>query len=216
MKIVVFGATGGSGRAIVRRALAEGHDVTAFVRDASKLETAPGLTVVEGDVMQDADVARAIEEPDAVVVSLGNSQNAFALLLGARRTTPRNVCEVGTRHVLDAMKSPSPAPLIVVSAFGVGDTRQHLPWMFKLFYRLFLREQIADKERQEALVKASGADYVLVQPVALTDAAGRGDWFASSSGERRGQEIARADLAVFIVAELAQRRHCRQTVTLSG
>ena len=47
--------------------------------------------------------------------------------------------------------------LIVVSAFGIGATRHKLPFLFKLFYRPFLREQMADREKQEAVLRASGA-----------------------------------------------------------
>lgn len=216
MKILVFGASGGAGRAIVAHALAEGHDVTAFVRDAGKLAPAPHLSIVEGDAIRPDDVAGATPGHDAIVVSLGNSQNAFALLLGLRRTTPRNVCEAGTRNILAALGAGSTVPLIVVSAFGVGDTRSKLTPMVRLFYRLVLREQIADKERQEAALKASGADCLLIQPVALTDKPATGDWFASWTGEVRGAEISRADMAAFIVGEIGARPRRRGTVALSG
>jgi len=94
-----------------------GHKVTAFTRDASKLAAAPRFIIVQGDAMQPADVARAVPGHDAAVVSLGNSQNPFALLLGARRTTPPNICEVGTRNIIAAIDPTSPARLIVVTAF---------------------------------------------------------------------------------------------------
>ncbi len=201
---------------MIARLLADGHDVTAFARDPSKLDAAPRLTAVQGDAMQAADVVRAMHGHDAVVVSLGNSQNAFALLLGARRTTPRDICEVGTRNIIAAIDAGSPMRLIVVSAFGVGATRERLPLMVKLFYRLLLREQIADKERQEAIVKNSGLDFVIVQPMALTDQPATDAWLASASGEVRKNEVARADLAAFIVQELTDRQHSGKTVAFSG
>jgi len=216
VKVIVFGATGGTGRAVIAKLLADGHDVTAFARDPSKLEAAPGLTIVHGDAMRAADVAGAMPAHDAVVVSLGNSQNPFALLLGARRSTPSNICEVGTRNIIAALPTASPVPVIAVTAFGIGDTRDRLTFMIKLFYRLVLREHIADKERQEAALKESGLDFVLIQPLALTDKPAAGTWFANASGEIRKQEVARADLAAFIVQELADRRHSRQTLAFSG
>lgn len=214
MRIIVFGATGGTGRAVVARALAAGHAVTALVRDAAKLPPRAALTIVEGDAMRAADVAAAMEGQDAVVVSLGNSQNAFARRLGARRTTPRDICEVGTRNILSAL--PDGAQLLVVSAFGVGATRDKLPFMFKLFYRLILREQIADKERQETLLRASGAAFTLVQPVALTDKPPKGGWTASTDGTLGGSELARADLAAFILSRLETPGHSGETFVLSG
>ncbi len=216
MNILVFGSTGRTGRAVIARLLEAGHQVTAFARDASSLAATPGLTLVQGDAMQPADVARAVPSHDAIVVSLGNSQNPVALLLGARRTTPPNVCEVGTRNIIAAVDPAAPARLITVSAFGIGDTRDKLPFAFKLFYLMVLREHMADKERQEAVLKASNLDYLLVQPVALTDKPAAGTWLASVSGEIRKQELSRADVAAFIAEEIAAPRYACQTVALSG
>lgn len=214
MKVIVFGATGGTGCAVTAQALHVGHTVTAFVRDAGKMPPADGLTVVQGDAMDTSDVQAALKGQEAVVVTLGNSQNAYGRMLGARRTTPRDVCEVGTRHILSAL--PAGVPMMVVSAFGVGDTRAKLPLMFKLFYRLVLREQIADKERQDALLKASGTDFVLIQPVALTDKPPTGKWTATTDGTLGKSEVSRSDLAAFILSLLTDQRPSRATITFSG
>ena len=73
-----------------------------------------------------------------------------------------------------------------------------------------------DKERQEALLKATALDFVIVQPVALTDAPATGDWLASVQGQIRRQRVSRSDLAQFLVEELGQPRHHRETVAFSG
>lgn len=215
MKVVVFGATGGTGRAVIVEALGAGHNVTAFARESKQLSEAEGLTIIQGDAMVAADVARAVDGQDAVVISLGNSQNAFALLLGARRTTPADVCEVGTRNILSALPRDRDIPVIVVGAFGTGDTAKDLPFMFKLFYRLFLREQMTDKEEQIKVLKASRAAYTLIQPAALTDKPIVGTWTESSNGKLGGTEVSRKDLARFIVQRLPVRGD-RETVTFSG
>jgi nucleoside-diphosphate-sugar epimerase len=158
MKVIVFGSTGGTGMATMRALVAAGHDVTAFARDPTKLPSSPAIRPVRGDVMNAAEVAVAVPGHDLAIVSLGNSQNPFAMMLGARRTTPANVCEAGTRHIVAAMQAAGMARLLVVSAFGIGDTKARLPFAFKLFYRTVLREHMADKEKQEELVKSSGLD----------------------------------------------------------
>ena len=76
--------------------------MTAFARDVDKLPSADGLTVLKGDAMVAEDAERTLANTDAAVVALGNSQNAFALLSGARRTTPRDICEAGTCNILAA------------------------------------------------------------------------------------------------------------------
>ena len=86
----------------------------------------------------------------------------------------------------------------------------------RIFRWLRLREQMDDKEQQEMLVKASGLDWTLVQPVGLTDGAATGRWLASTKGERRKRTISRIDLAAFIVDNISEARYRRQTVVMSG
>lgn len=215
-RIVIFGASGGTGQAVIRAALDKGFEVAAFVRTASSVAPRDRLEILKGDVTNEASVARAIVSGDLVVVTLGNSQNPFRRMLGEKRTTPPNVCEIGTRNVISAMTMFGAKRLVVVSAFGVGDTRKKAPWLLKLFYAVLLREQMADKERQEPLVKASGLDWTIVQPVALTDDPGTGRWLASPTGNTGAQKICRDDVAAFIVAELFRQDNVGATVTLSG
>jgi uncharacterized protein YbjT (DUF2867 family) len=216
MNVIVFGSTGGTGLATCRALAAAGQQVTAFARDPAKFPAIPSVAVVRGDVMNPTDVAAAMPGHDLVVVSLGNSQNPFAMMLGARRTTPANVCEIGTRAIIAGMQAAGVPRLLVVSAFGIGDTRARLPFSFKLFYRTVLREHMADKEKQEALVKFSGLDWTLVQPVGLTDGAATGTWLADTSGVIRRQQMSRADVAAFLVSLAGDERYSRATVALSG
>ena len=72
MKIAVFGATRGTGRAVVEQALARGHEVTAFARNPAAVAASHArLRVVQGDAFDAAAVARAVQGQDAVVSSLG-------------------------------------------------------------------------------------------------------------------------------------------------
>jgi uncharacterized protein YbjT (DUF2867 family) len=217
LKVIVFGATGRVGRAVALTLLTKGHQVTAFARDASKLPEREEISAIVGDVTDAAAVARAVVGHDAVVVALGDSRNPFALALGMKRITPPNICEVGTANVIAAAVAASVQRLVCVTSYGVGDTRDKLPAMHKRIFRwLRLGEQMDDKERQEKLVKASGLDWTLVQPVGLTDGAATGRWLASSSGDRRKRTISRIDLAAFIVDILAGDGNKRETVVVSG
>jgi putative NADH-flavin reductase len=216
VKVIVFGSSGGTGRATLRALAASGHEVTAFARDPARVPAIPSVTVVRGDVMNPAQVAGAILNHAMVIVSLGNSQNPFALLLGARRTTPADVCEAGTRHIVAAMQAAGIERLVVVSAFGIGDTRERLPFAFKLFYRIVLREHMADKEKQELVVKGSGLNWTLVQPVGLTDGPATNTWLADTNGIIRRQQLSRADVAAFLVSLVGKELYDRATVALSG
>jgi putative NADH-flavin reductase len=217
LKVIVFGATGRVGRAVALTLLTKGHQVTAFARDASKLPEREEISVIVGDATDAAAVARAVVGHDAVVVALGDSRNPFALAVGMKRITAQNICEIGTANVIAAAQAASVQRLVCVTSYGVGDTRDRLPAMHKRIFRwLRLNEQMDDKEQQEKLVKASGLDWTLVQPVGLTDGAATGRWLASSSGDRRKRTISRIDLAAFIVDMLAGDRNKRETVVVSG
>ncbi|AFL73975.1 putative NADH-flavin reductase [Thiocystis violascens DSM 198] len=220
MKVVVFGATGKAGRAVALTLLAAGHQVTAFGRSPAKLPAQKGISMIVGDAMNAVDVASAVAGQDAVVVSLGDSLNPVVLKLGARlgvkRNTHPNICEVGTANVIAAMAAASVKRLICTTAYGVGDTRDRLSPLFRLWFRVLqLGEQLADKERQETLVKDSGLDWTLIQPVGLTDGAATGRWLASTSGDRRKRTVSRVDLADFIAQVLEGGGYVRETVVLS-
>lgn len=212
----MFGASGGTGRAVIRVALERGLNVKAFVRTQPSIKPLDHQQILHGDVTDHESVRRSIAAGDLVVVTLGNSQSPMKRKLDEAQTTPPDVCEIGTRNVIAAMIKAGARRLVVVSAFGIGDTRKNATWLLKLFYALFLRKQMADKERQEGLIKASGLDWTIVQPVALTDETPTGRWLESRTGSIGKQKISRGDVASFIVAELLDPAYVGSTVSLSG
>ncbi|MEY2573680.1 MAG: hypothetical protein QOJ87_1893 [Verrucomicrobiota bacterium] len=72
MAVLVIGATGGTGRELVQQALAQGHQVTAFVRDPAKLQiNHSNLRIAQGDVLDYATVESAMRGQEAVLSALG-------------------------------------------------------------------------------------------------------------------------------------------------
>lgn len=170
MKILV-GATGGAGRAVVARLLAEEHEVTAFGRHPERVGLqSDRLGREAGDALSARDVERAVAGHDAVVVTLGISENALRVRLLGPSHTPLDVRSAGTHNVLVAMRRHGVRRLVVLSSYGVGDTRARLGLVDRLFFELILKPQIEDTEKQSRAVSESGLDWVLVQPVHLTDA----------------------------------------------
>ncbi len=216
-RFIVFGATGGTGKAVSSALLEAGHEVTAFVRNPERLDPAIKVQkVVTGDAMNEADVTAAIEGQDAVINTLGNAQNPYALLFGAKRTTPADICEIGTAHILSGMDLHGVERLMVVSAFGIGDTRQHASLLIRLYLRLLLKEHMIDKVRMESLVRASSTDWTLLHPPALIDEPVRGDCHTSDAGVLGKSMVARADLAGFILKALKDGSTFGKTITVSG
>ncbi len=214
MRIFVLGATGGTGQAFTKAALAAGHSVTALVRSPAKLRPAAGLEVAVGDATDTALLSRIAPGHDAYLVSLGERPHPLSFLPGPQRRRSTQVCSRGTEALLQALGGQG--RIGVVSAYGVGPTRAQAPWYFRLYFDMFLPALFADKERQEAALHASEADYVIAQPVGLTDGAATGACLANPEGQIRKPTVSRADVAAFLLAELELPTLHRARVALSG
>lgn len=208
MKVLVFGASGGTGRELLKQALDKGLEVTAFVRDVSKVEDIqhPNFAVVSGDVLSIEDVSRAVAGHDAVLFAVGS---------GPKRTTVR---EQGTSNVIQAMQASSVKRLVCLSSFGVGNSRTDLSFFTRyIVVGIFLRHAFADHERQEAVVKKCALDWTLVRPPHLKDGAHTGkyqDGLTLAYGNIKGW-ISRSDLADFMLKQLEDDRYLRQAPRVS-
>ena len=205
MKVLVLGATGGTGRLIVRDAVAKGHSVVALVRSKASADL-PGASMIEGDARDEATLARAMDGCDAVVSALGTG-------MGLRKV---DLLTVATRALVTAMTRNGVRRLVCVSALGVGDSRGHGGFVFdRLFQPLLLSQAYKDKERQEAAIRASSLDWVVVRPAMLTDDPARGSVraFTDLAGVKGGK-IARADVARFVVEQLTTDTWLRRTPVL--
>jgi putative NADH-flavin reductase len=217
MKITVIGATGGSGKAAVAWLLESGHQVTAFARCPEKLGLRhERLRLVSGDALSPQDVERAVAGQDAVVVTLGITENPLRVRMLGPARTPLDVRSRGTEQVIAAMRRCGVARLIVQTTYGVGTTRARLRWMDRVFFALLLAPQIADTEVQNALVVESGLAWTLVQPVHLTDAAEHEMPYSSVSGETARMSLSRSSVGRFLATTAASRDLIGQTVALSG
>ena len=211
MRVLIFGATGGTGLALVSQALARGHDVTVFVRSPSKLAAklgvaAPQPTIVSGDVLDAAAVAAAVAaaRPDVLLLALG----------GAGIMSRDFTCSRGTEFVLAGAAAAALAPRVVLcSSMGVAESAPLVP----AFLRWLLKHPLADKAPQEAAVRASALPFVIVRPTGLRDAPPRGAAaLAARVGERLPTSaIARADVAAFMLDAAAGDEWLGKTVGLS-
>lgn len=217
-KILVVGATGGSGRAAVAHFIGLGHRVTAFARTAStQYQHSELLTPLDGDVMNEADVDRAVQGHDAVIVTLGINENPLRVRFLGSKATAGDVRSAGTRHVIEAMNRHGVGRLVVQSSYGVGETRDQLGFVDKLFFTLLLKPQIADTEIQEQIVRASDRDWVIAQPVHLNDKDDvASDPYLSAAGETRAMKVARSSVARFLAKAALQPDYIGQSVAVSG
>ena len=165
MNLLVVGSTGPLGREFIAQAMDAGHVVRALARNPSALKPAPGLEVVRGDVFDQPSLDAAARGQDAAVVILGLPFSALR--------KPTNVFSQGTRNLIAALRPAGVRRLIVVSSFGVGDSRRDARLHERAFFSLALRGAYADKVLQEQAVRESGLDYTIVRPSPLDNGQGR-------------------------------------------
>ena len=217
LRILVVGATRGTGRATVRRLLDDGHHVTAFSRSAERLDLASErLTLRSGDALDPTDIDRAVAGHDAVVVTLGITENPLRVRLVGPARTPIDVRSRGTANVIAAMRTHGVRRLVVQTSYGVGPTRDRLRFVDRMFFALLLRPQIADTEVQEQTVTSSDLDWVIAQPVHLTDDEDAPMPFLSTEGDTGGTKVSRASVARFLARAATDAGYVRRSVAVSG
>ena len=207
-RLLLLGATGGTGQQILLQALEGLHEVTVFARNPQKiLVRHDRLRVVTGDVTIDGSLlAQAIEGQDAVISALGRGMSLKSASLIQRSVKP----------ILLAMQTQRVRRLIFTSALGVGHSFQETPLLSKIFIRLMLRDIYRDKETGEELLRRSDLDWTLVYPAQLTNGPKTGNYRAGEHLDLRGlPRIARADVAHFILTQLEDTTYLRKVALLS-
>lgn len=208
MNLLVFGATGGTGRQLVEQALTQGHTVTAFARTPAKLALRhPRLRVVAGDVLDAAAVQAAVAGHDAVLSALG-----------APAGNKAPIRSEGTRNILQAMQQAGVHRFVCLTTLGMGDSRPALPFAYKyLIVPLFLRSAFADSELQEACIRQSAVDWTIARPATLTNGPRTGEYRHGFPPNETGLKIkiSRADVADFMLRQLREPTYLRQAASLS-
>jgi putative NADH-flavin reductase len=188
MKLVIFGASGRTGQHCVRQALAKGHDITAVVRDPSRIDIVDDhVTVVRANVFDPTEIGGAIAGADAVISALGESTAAQP-----------NVCRDGVRSIMLAMRETGARRLVAVSNSahtpGRGD---RLPRRaVQLLLRPILRIPFTDVRNMEIEIAASDLDWTVIQAARMTDGPPTGQYrLVVDEHVPGGWKIARADVA---------------------
>jgi uncharacterized protein YbjT (DUF2867 family) len=194
-KILVLGATGATGRLIVNQAVARGYDVTVLVRSAGKASDITGAKLIVGDARDERVLREALKGRDAVVSALGTPVSPF------REVT---LLSTATRALVSAMKAEQVSRLVCITGMGAGDSAGHGGFIAdNVIFPLLLKKVYADKNRQEAIVRNSGLNWVLVRPSILNNKPGRGSIRALTDlSGFHGGSIAREDVAKFVLDQV--------------
>ncbi|HET7930043.1 MAG TPA: SDR family oxidoreductase [Rhodanobacteraceae bacterium] len=201
----MFGASGATGRELVKRALDLGHSVNAFVRHPDRFDIRhANLSLMPGNVTQPASVERAVKGQDAVASALGSGNSL--------RSDPALID--GIQNIVQAMNDAGVRRLVYLSVLGVGGSARQLGVFDRyIVVPLLLRNVVADHAKKEALIKLGKLDWVIVRPPRLTNGPYTGKYRTGEDVRARGlsASIARADVADFMVKQLADDRYVHKT-----
>jgi len=208
MKIVVLGATGGTGLEIIRQSVEQGHSVTALVRSPERLRPFQDrITVRRGDLLNSADLQQAVEGQDAVLSAFG----------------PRVPVKKSEAHLLEqfagaltkAMLHTNVRRVVVESvAFLFKDSL--LPPAY-LLGRLLFPRTVADASAMEQVFAESELDWTMVRPRELTEKPYTGKYrILEGHLPRFGFKTSRADVADFMINVVANRSTIRKVIGLSN
>ena len=208
MKIIVFGASGGTGKEIVKQALEAGHEVTAFVRNPAKVVIQhPKLKLVTGDVMVAAAVEEAVAGQEAVISALGPTRPPMPAMM-----------EMAAQNIVVAMKKAGIRRLISTTGAGVRDPQDQpklIDHLMKGLLSLLAGDVLRDSAANVDVIRASDLDWTIVRYPRLLDGAHTGTYRVGFIGKDSGSQLSRADGADFVLRELAEGKYLQRMPVVS-
>jgi putative NADH-flavin reductase len=213
MKLLIFGATGFSGQAILKLALSKGFQVTVLVRNQSAITIQnENLTVIQGNVLDSNDVKKALEHQDAVIQCLGVG--------GKGNGKPTTFISDATKIIVEEMEKQQIKRLIALSNVGAGNSLAFQPWFFTKiilpYFMKWLKVIIEDKNRMEPIIMNSELDWTIVRCSNIVDKTPKGNIHATLDGKGLKLAVTLGDMAEFIMHQLTDNTYSRQAPSISN
>jgi putative NADH-flavin reductase len=206
LRLLIIGATGGTGLQVTSQAVEGGHRVTAFVRSPQKLGSLRHRVVVrEGDPRSAAELQAILPGHDAVISTLGPPG-----------VGPTTILRTAAHSTVAAMQAAGVWRLIVVSAAVLFDD---LGLAGTILRRTLLRNVGDDSVEMERIVVASALDWTIARPPRLTNGPRTGRYEVENGhlpGRSALATISRADVAEFLVSEIQHNTHIHEIVGITG
>lgn len=195
-KIALFGATGQTGQKFLQAAINEGYEVKVLVRDRKKLKiNSSKLTVIEGDVLNEQDVGKAIEGSDIVVS-----------LFGHVKGSPEWVQTNGTKNIIAAMQKYTVDRIISLSGGGLPFPEKDKPkfadHLIRTIMKIAVPKVLNDAIAHADVLQTSNKKWVIVRGPRLTNDARNGNYRVGWVGVNASTKISRFDLADFILTQV--------------
>ena len=206
MQILIFGASGATGKNLVNQAL-EKYRVTAFVRDPAKLVIKhENLRLFQGNIRDYESVIGAVTGQDAVLSALG-AESPFKF---------DQVLVDGMANIIKAMKYTHVMRIIYLSTIGGKENREDFGFFVRRIAPVLLKNEIAGHEARELMIKESQLDYTIVQAPKLTNGRSTGKYISGEflKSKSFAVSLSRADTAAFMLRQLTEDEFIRKTARL--
>ncbi|MDG2979287.1 SDR family oxidoreductase [Latilactobacillus curvatus] len=200
MQITIFGATGSVGNYLIEQALAQGHSVVAVSRrpqQHASQSTVKWQVVDYGNVDS---ITAALANSDAVIISLGDYDVVAP-----------------TENIVAAMKRAQVQRVEILTGFGTSpESRKQLDFGMRVIMT-GMKPMLRTKERQDKIIRNAGLDFTIVQPPTLTNEPATHDYrYGDYQRKTITGNIARADLAEFMITNLTDHRFSRESVYIQN
>ncbi len=210
MRILLFGATGGTGKQVLLQALEQGHTVTILVRNPSKITlNSQNLRVIQGDVLTST-LDAAFTEQDAVICCLGAPANEAGTLRSE-----------GTKNIINGMKKANVNRFICQSSLGFDDSVEVLNctsfFFKKVIVPYILKATFKEHHLQELAIKESCLNWTIVRPGNLTNGtkSEKYKYGFTYSDKTLKVKISRADVADFLLKQLTAKQYFQKAIGIS-
>ncbi len=160
MNITIIGASAGIGLETVKRGLNRNHSITTLSRSEIEIEEKKSVKMILGDATNKADLVNAIQNADALIITLGTGKNMKATTLFS--DFAKLIVEIHEENKIDI-------PFIFVTGFGTGESKNYVSWLVRLFLKYFLKDVYADKAKMEEIITNSTMNWTVVRPGRLLD-----------------------------------------------
>jgi uncharacterized protein YbjT (DUF2867 family) len=215
MRILLLGATGRTGQLLLKKSLEDKHEVTAIVRDPSKLK-GMDAKLIQGTPYDLDTVKSAIKNCEAVICALNisrTSDNPWAKL-----RAPKDLISRSIENALTAMRENGIKRVITLSALGAGDSKKKMPFIFNFLISITnLKYAYLDHTRQEEMIAQSGLEWTVVRLPMLTDKKGEFEIRVNKNDDvKLNKDINRESVARFVLSILNKNDYYKKIVAISN
>ena len=211
MKIVLFGATGLTGREILRQAIEDGQEVTAVVRNPNSIEIKhSNLTVSEGNIFKSESFEHLIKDCDVVISAVGTGTSL------SKAGKPTTLYSEGFHNIIEAMRKHRISRFIGLLSVGtVPDPNE--AFIHRKIIRPMLKGTYDDMRRaEEFLAKCNDIDWTCIRPLRLNNKPRTGKYRTGKDIlPPKGVNISRADVAELMLKQISSKEYIRGYVTIA-